>query len=86
MHLFIYNPYSIVNEHPIAKIDAGGNRFRLHPPLIPRRFISAAWNLVRKPRGGADRDRTDDPLVANQMLSQLSYSPGEILSGLRDKD
>jgi hypothetical protein len=28
--------------------------------------------------GGADRDRTDDPLVANQMLSQLSYSPGGI--------
>ncbi len=26
--------------------------------------------------GGADRDRTDDPLLAKQMLSQLSYSPG----------
>jgi hypothetical protein len=25
--------------------------------------------------GGADRVRTDDPLVANQVLSQLSYSP-----------
>ena len=25
--------------------------------------------------GGADRDRTDDLLVANQALSQLSYSP-----------
>jgi hypothetical protein len=25
--------------------------------------------------GGADRARTDDPLVANQVLSQLSYSP-----------
>ena len=25
---------------------------------------------------GADRDRTDDLLVANQMLSQLSYRPG----------
>ena len=25
--------------------------------------------------GGADRDRTDDLLVANQTLSQLSYSP-----------
>ena len=25
--------------------------------------------------GGAGRDRTDDPLVANQVLSQLSYSP-----------
>ena len=29
----------------------------------------AAW------RGGADRDRTDDPLLAKQVLSQLSYSP-----------
>jgi hypothetical protein len=26
-------------------------------------------------RGGADRDRTDDPLLAKQVLSQLSYSP-----------
>jgi hypothetical protein len=26
--------------------------------------------------GGAGRDRTGDPLVANQVLSQLSYSPG----------
>jgi hypothetical protein len=25
--------------------------------------------------GGADRDRTGDPLVANQVLSQLSYRP-----------
>ena len=25
--------------------------------------------------GGAGRDRTDDPLVANQVLSRLSYSP-----------
>ena len=31
--------------------------------------------------GGADRDRTGDPLVANQVLSQLSYSP-LILVGL----
>jgi hypothetical protein len=27
------------------------------------------WN------GGADRDRTGDPLLAKQVLSQLSYSP-----------
>jgi hypothetical protein len=25
--------------------------------------------------GGADRIRTDDPLLAKQVLSQLSYSP-----------
>ena len=26
-------------------------------------------------RGGASRDRTDDPLLAKQVLSQLSYGP-----------
>jgi hypothetical protein len=29
--------------------------------------------------GGADRDRTGDPLLAKQVLSQLSYSPHEIV-------
>ncbi len=29
----------------------------------------------RSAPGGADRDRTDDPLLAKQVLSQLSYSP-----------
>ena len=28
-----------------------------------------------KKNGGADRDRTGDPLLAKQVLSQLSYSP-----------
>jgi hypothetical protein len=26
-------------------------------------------------RSGGDRDRTDDPLLAKQVLSQLSYTP-----------
>jgi hypothetical protein len=30
--------------------------------------------------GGADRDRTGDPNVANVVLSQLSYSPTENVS------
>ena len=30
--------------------------------------------------GGADRDRTGDPLLAKQVLSQLSYSPKMIQS------
>ncbi len=30
--------------------------------------------------GGADRDRTGGLLVANQALSQLSYSPIELLA------
>jgi hypothetical protein len=29
---------------------------------------------------GADRDRTGDPLVANQVLSQLSYRPEGLAS------
>ena len=41
----------------------------------------AAWRTISALRpaklsGGADRDRTDDPLLAKQVLSQLSYSPG----------
>jgi hypothetical protein len=27
--------------------------------------------------GGGERDRTDDPLLAKQVLSQLSYTPAE---------
>ena len=35
----------------------------------------AAWNMS-DPSGGGDRTRTDDPLLAKQVLSQLSYTPG----------
>lgn len=28
--------------------------------------------------GGAERDRTADPLLAKQVLSQLSYSPNQL--------
>ena len=34
--------------------------------------------------GGADRDRTDDPLLAKQVLSQLSYSPVRFGSQIED--
>lgn len=32
--------------------------------------------------GGGERDRTDDPLLAKQVLSQLSYTPFILLVGL----
>ena len=32
--------------------------------------------------GGGERDRTDDPLLAKQVLSQLSYTPEELVVGL----
>ena len=49
----------------------------------PRRQASAP--VIGAPgakTGGADRDRTDDPLLAKQVLSQLSYSPEGGLVGL----
>ena len=32
--------------------------------------------------GGDERDRTDDPLLAKQVLSQLSYTPIDGMVGL----
>ena len=32
-------------------------------------------SLLNKLLGGGERDRTDDPLLAKQVLSQLSYTP-----------
>ena len=37
---------------------------------------------IPQKHGGAERDRTADPLLAKQVLSQLSYSPIEIMVGL----
>ena len=54
------------------------------PPLgLPSPPDGRALAFPPKPAsGGADRARTGDPLVANQVLSQLSYSPGFRLVGL----
>ena len=32
----------------------------------------------REPHGGDERDRTVDPLLAKQVLSQLSYAPKQV--------
>lgn len=39
-------------------------------------FISLlGYSISHQVNGGAERDRTADPLLAKQVLSQLSYSP-----------
>ena len=43
-----------------------------------REMICQCANVV----GGGERDRTDDPLLAKQVLSQLSYTPRKIVVGL----
>jgi hypothetical protein len=42
---------------------------------LPTSFHRIAISKQRIRLGGADRDRTGDPLLAKQVLSQLSYSP-----------
>ena len=46
------------------------NHCRRAPPVQLTMFARA--NIG----GGGDRARTDDPLLAKQVLSQLSYTPG----------
>jgi hypothetical protein len=63
----------------------------LEPPTSPlsgvrSNHLSYRPVVASKPDGGASRDRTDDPLLAKQVLSQLSYGPmmptGELLCSL----
>jgi hypothetical protein len=55
---------------------------RRHCPTFRLSGTAGRWRLIALEfaAGGADRARTGDPLVANQVLSQLSYSPSS--SGL----
>ena len=40
-----------------------------------RSDLETVNEFLPKSSGGAERDRTVDPLLAKQVLSQLSYSP-----------
>ena len=70
--------------HPLRPGSAGGTRTNLLFTMSCRtggeheafRKLFSKWM-----NGGAGRDRTDDPLLAKQVLSQLSYGPS--LSSLR---
>ena len=46
-------------------------------PAAPNHFIFSVTysDHTRTHLGGGDRTRTDDPLLAKQVLSQLSYTP-----------
>ena len=62
----------IVKEQPI------GDSARKHHSSAHARLnaVSSAWVFA----GGANRDRTDDLLLAKQALSQLSYGPNDFPS------
>ena len=66
--------FRIVKEQPISLVQETRSKQRT-PPLASG--LSRASSALRDCplSGGAGRDRTDDPLLAKQVLSQLSYSP-----------
>ena len=43
--------------------------------------MSSLYSVFNVLVGGDNRDRTDDPLLAKQVLSQLSYTPISEKSG-----
>ena len=49
-------------------------------------YLSSVFCPLSSEIGGGERDRTDDPLLAKQVLSQLSYTPGSEDRGLRTED
>ena len=59
----------------IVKEQCNFQRSSLIPATNQQRGLNAA---AIDRNGGAERDRTDDLLLAKQALSQLSYSPGAL--------
>ena len=51
-----------------------------HRPPAYQADALTCWAI--SPNGGDNRDRTDDPLLAKQVLSQLSYTPIDYALGL----
>ncbi len=59
---------TLATSHIVKEHDAGPM------PAIQSCVCAAIPHDLAQP-GGASRDRTDDPLLAKQVLSQLSYGP-----------
>ena len=57
-----------------ATVDGVNREAADRNPVVPV-LRSALEKDCKEEIGGADRDRTGDPLLAKQVLSQLSYSP-----------
>ena len=57
-------------EPSTSRLSGGRSNLLSYKPLSARLALSSPSS-----HGGDNRDRTDDPLLAKQVLSQLSYTP-----------
>ena len=62
-HCLLISAFQFVKEHAIFSLIANKNKLAL-----------TCFDLLSN-LGGGKRDRTDDPLLAKQVLYQLSYAP-----------
>ena len=60
---------------PTNPANAGDRTHHAEPSLFSATKPEPMRPHTRQDPGGGDRDRTDDPLLAKQVLSQLSYTP-----------
>lgn len=67
---FVFLQKTILVAHAPKALREGAKRLARRLAL---RFVAVSLDTNRF--GGAERDRTADPLLAKQVLSQLSYSP-----------
>ena len=74
-------PYQFVQRAVDPEVPQMVGLGGLEPPTLPLSGVRSN-HLSYRPipmgaarTGGASRDRTDDPLLAKQVLSQLSYGP-----------
>ena len=58
-------------EPPTSRLSGVRSNLLSYEPIHPERCFPCPLS----PLGGDERDRTDDPLLAKQVLSQLSYTP-----------
>ena len=79
--MFVMHAIDRTNRSPLDTIHAPRHRFKNPFTMSKTAIVSIAYPLMRDPLsfhlsdwlpGGAYRDRTDDPLLAKQVLSQLS--------------
>jgi hypothetical protein len=65
------------DARPESRLGKQARRLALSPNQGVR--LSRCWHLTLHTKpvgfGGGERVRTDDPLLAKQVLSQLSYAP-----------
>ena len=63
-------------EPPTLRLSgARSNHLSYEPIWYGLRFPLRPFSIPLKKDGGDEEDRTPDPLLARQVLSQLSYTP-----------